>query len=110
MSKRDSLDREALAVTERGQPVDREECSGINDQPAPVSLTVIVEAIRRFFALHGIGSGPIAVAVSGGVDSTALLLALVEMGGVEIVAAHVNHHLRGAESDDDEAYVREDGG
>jgi len=107
MSKRDSLDREALAVTERGQPVDREECSGINDQPAPVSLTVIVEAIRRFFALHGIGRGPIAVAVSGGVDSTALLLALVELGGVEIVAAHVNHHLRGAESDDDEAYVRE---
>src|SRR3954469_4138913 len=29
------------------------------------------------------------------------------MGGVEIVAAHINHHLRGAESDDDEEYVRE---
>jgi tRNA(Ile)-lysidine synthase len=72
---------------------------------------VIIEAIRRFFALHGIGRGPIVVAVSGGVDSTALLLALVEMdvemGGVEIIAAHVNHHLRGGESDDDEAYVRE---
>ncbi len=68
---------------------------------------MIVEAIRRFFALHGIGNGPIAVAVSGGVDSTALLLALLETGGVEIIAAHVNHHLRGTESDDDEAYVRE---
>jgi tRNA(Ile)-lysidine synthase len=68
---------------------------------------VIVEAIRRFFALHGIGSGPIVVAVSGGVDSTALLIALVELGDVRFTAAHVNHHLRGAESDDDEAYVRE---
>jgi len=68
---------------------------------------VIVEAIRRFLALHGIGRGPIVVAVSGGVDSTALLLALMEMGGVEIIAVHVNHHLRGVESDDDEAYIRE---
>ena len=68
---------------------------------------MIVEAIRRFLALHGIGRGPIVVAVSGGVDSTALLLALMEMGGVEIIAVHVNHHLRGVESDDDEAYIRE---
>jgi len=34
-------------------------------------------------------------------------VALVEVGGIEFTAAHVNHHLRGAESDDDEAYVRE---
>jgi len=77
----------------------------VNTSP-PYDIGVIVEAIRRFFALHGI-AGPIVVAASGGVDSTALLLALIEMGGVEIVAAHVNHHLRGVESDDDEAYVRE---
>ena len=68
---------------------------------------MIVEALRRFFALHGIERVPIVAAVSGGIDSTALLLSLVEMGDVEFTAAHVNHHLRGAESDDDEAYVRE---
>jgi tRNA(Ile)-lysidine synthase len=68
---------------------------------------VIVKAIRRFFALHDIERGPIVAAISGGVDSTALLLGLVELGDVEFTAAHVNHHLRGAESDDDEAYVRE---
>jgi tRNA(Ile)-lysidine synthase len=67
---------------------------------------VIVDAIRRFFERHGI-SGPIVVAISGGADSTALLLAMVEMAGAGLRAAHVNHHLRGTESDDDEAYVRE---
>jgi tRNA(Ile)-lysidine synthase len=67
---------------------------------------MIVEAIRRFFAEHGI-RGPIVAAVSGGIDSTALLLALIEIGDIQFTAAHVNHHLRGAESDDDEAYVRE---
>ena len=66
---------------------------------------MIVEAIRRFFAANQI-RGPIVAAVSGGIDSTALLLALVETD-VELTAAHVNHHLRGAESDDDEAFVRE---
>ncbi len=67
---------------------------------------MVTPAIRRFFAVHGIG-GPIVAAVSGGVDSTALLIGLVEMEGINVRAAHVNHHLRGAESDDDEAYVRE---
>ncbi|HEV7486872.1 MAG TPA: tRNA lysidine(34) synthetase TilS [Thermoanaerobaculia bacterium] len=66
---------------------------------------MIVEAIRKFFAAHDI-RGPIVAAVSGGVDSTALLVALVEVG-IDFSAAHINHHLRGAESDDDEANVRE---
>jgi tRNA(Ile)-lysidine synthase len=66
---------------------------------------VIVDAIRRFLAEHAI-RGPIVAAVSGGVDSTALLVALVEVD-IDFTAAHINHHLRGAESDDDEAYVRE---
>jgi tRNA(Ile)-lysidine synthase len=44
-------------------------------------------------------------AVSGGADSTALLLVLRDQ--FDVVAAHVNHHLRGAESDDDEAFVRD---
>jgi tRNA(Ile)-lysidine synthase len=66
---------------------------------------VIVDAIRRFFAEHGI-RGPIVAAASGGVDSTALLVALVEID-LQFTAAHINHHLRGDESDGDEAYVRE---
>ena len=46
------------------------------------------------------------MAVSGGADSTALLLALHDLES-DVVAAHVNHHLRGAESDADETFVRD---
>src|SRR5262245_42004593 len=46
------------------------------------------------------------VGVSGGADSTALLLALRELG-YEIGAAHLNHGLRGAQSDEDQRFVQE---
>ena len=49
-------------------------------------------------------------AVSGGADSMALLWAmylLKEKLGIQLSAAHFNHHLRGAESDRDEAFVRD---
>ena len=72
-----------------------------------MTSSVIVEAIRRFLAAHDLVQRPIVAAVSGGGDSTALLVALVEIGNIKFTAAHVNHHLRGTESDDDEAYVRE---
>lgn len=49
-------------------------------------------------------------AVSGGADSMALLWSLYllkEKLGIRLSAAHFNHHLRGEESDADEAFVRE---
>ena len=49
-------------------------------------------------------------AVSGGADSMALLWGaylLKDMLGITLSAAHFNHGLRGAESDRDEAFVRE---
>lgn len=48
-------------------------------------------------------------AVSGGADSIAMLFAFYlnqEKLGIRLEAAHFNHHLRGAESDRDEAFVR----
>lgn len=67
------------------------------------------ERICQFFVKEGVRACRLAVAVSGGVDSTALLLALAELrrDGFEVVAAHVNHHLRGAGSDADEAFLRD---
>ena len=62
--------------------------------------------ICQFFVKEGIAGGRIVVAVSGGADSSALLLSLHDLN-LDLVAAHVNHHLRGAESDADEAFVRE---
>ena len=52
----------------------------------------------------------ITCAVSGGADSVALLFALYLLKDklqIQLAAAHFNHHLRGAESDRDEAFVRE---
>ena len=49
------------------------------------------------------------VGVSGGADSVALLLALVDLRlkfPLELLVAHFNHRLRGEESDKDEEFVR----
>lgn len=49
-------------------------------------------------------------AVSGGADSVALLFAmylLKEKLNISLAAAHFNHHLRGEESDSDEAFVKD---
>lgn len=64
--------------------------------------------IARFSMLRP--GDTVAVAVSGGADSVALLsalLALSERLNVQVTAVHVNHGLRGAEADRDEEFVRE---
>src|SRR5438067_7465057 len=66
---------------------------------------MLIEAVRRFFVTNGISACRIVVACSGGVDSTALLVAMTELD-FDVVCAHVNHHLRGDESNEDEAFVR----
>lgn len=66
----------------------------------------VAEYIARH-ALFGPGEG-ILVAVSGGPDSVALLCCLSELGGewgLDLTVGHVNHQLRGNESDEDEAFV-----
>jgi len=67
------------------------------------------EAVRLFVTRNAIAPSGIVAAVSGGPDSTALLLALLDLRveGFTITCGHVNHHLRGADSDVDEAFVRD---
>jgi len=67
----------------------------------------LLKTIRKQGALRA--GDRVAVAVSGGADSVALLYLLMELRaelGVVISVAHVNHKLRGSESDEDERFVR----
>jgi len=70
---------------------------------------VLADRLRQFLADSRIEPCRLVIAVSGGADSTAMLLAFAELRarGFEPVCGHVNHHLRGAESDEDEWFVRE---
>lgn len=58
----------------------------------------------------GVDEQRLLVATSGGADSVALLLGLVEIAplrSLELTVAHLNHRLRGAESDADAVWVGE---
>jgi tRNA(Ile)-lysidine synthase len=61
--------------------------------------------------LRGLAAAGMVAAVSGGPDSVALLRALLSLRDAEepgpLVMAHLNHRLRGPESDADEAFVRQ---
>src|ERR1700722_4732041 len=66
----------------------------------------VLEHIRRQGLLQA--GDRVGVAVSGGIDSNALLRLLLELRseiGIVISVVHFNHKLRGAESDADEEFV-----
>ena len=67
----------------------------------------ILTAIKQYDMLSGCRC--VTVALSGGADSVTLLHSLKMLQdelGIGLSACHVNHNLRGEESDGDEAYVR----
>ncbi|MFD1179306.1 tRNA lysidine(34) synthetase TilS [Paenibacillus puldeungensis] len=74
----------------------------------------LVELVRRTGAEQRLWSpgDSIVVAVSGGPDSTALLHIMKEIAadgelGLKLICAHVNHRLRGGESERDAEFVRD---
>jgi tRNA(Ile)-lysidine synthase len=74
--------------------------------PSPILL----KNIKRFLDHCQVREGKILVAVSGGPDSIALLQAMHELAGdlqIALVVGHLNHRLRGQESDHDAEFVRQ---
>ena len=71
-------------------------------------LERVAKTISRYNMLpHG---SRVIAAVSGGADSVCLLHVLVELApemGLQLEVAHLNHQLRGTESDADEQFVKE---
>ncbi len=71
---------------------------------------LVVGAVEAALKRAGVRRGAsILVGLSGGADSVALACALLELRqslGLRIAAAHLNHRIRGGESDRDEAFVR----
>lgn len=67
-----------------------------------------IDAIRDSLERHALipAGAKVVVGVSGGADSVALLHALHQLN-IPVTVAHLNHRLRGAESDADEQFVRE---
>ncbi len=71
-------------------------------------LNSVKKAIEQYKMLDGVTT--VTVALSGGADSVALLLVLLELKnqyGFNLNAAHLNHCLRDKESDSDELFVKE---
>ncbi len=80
-------------------------------EPLPKSVRIFERSVLRTLTKHTMldPGDTVLVAVSGGADSTALLLCLHRLApglGITLAAAHLNHGLRDGEADADEAFVR----
>ena len=64
-------------------------------------LVKVASTIEKFNMANK--SERLLVCLSGGADSVTLLLCLYELG-YDVCACHVNHHLRGEESDRDQHF------
>ena len=66
------------------------------------------ETVREYMDSYSMieEGGRVVVGLSGGADSVCLLLVLKKLG-FSVEAVHINHMIRGAEADRDEAFVRE---
>ena len=77
-----------------------------------VRVTPLTQSVLAYIRKHELlrPGDRVALAVSGGADSVALLQVLLEMQrelGLVLSVVHLNHGIRGAESDADEQFVRD---
>lgn len=75
----------------------------------PMATSRLAERVGQVWSALGDPPPGLVVAVSGGPDSVALTRALLgaRPGDTQLVLAHLNHQLRGGDSDADEAFVRD---
>jgi tRNA(Ile)-lysidine synthase len=74
-----------------------------------MASTPLLSKVKQLLDRLGLRPGGMVLAVSGGPDSMALLHALLALrqSTDRLILAHLNHQLRGAESDADERFVQE---
>ena len=76
-----------------------------------MAMTEFIEKVKRAADDHGMfGGNRVCAALSGGADSVSLLLALKELSeeyNFSLSACHLNHGLRGEESDGDQHFCGE---
>src|SRR5215469_12138775 len=77
-----------------------------------ITIERVIEKVRTYVNHHHLvhAGDRVAVAVSGGADSVALLRVLLELRsglGLVLSVAHFHHGIRGAEADADQEFVRE---
>lgn len=84
---------------------------GNSDLPVPYDHSE--HKVRKTFRTAGLNQGwwntelPMVLAVSGGSDSMAMLWMFCRLWRGNVVVAHLDHQLRGAEARDDARFVRE---
>src|SRR6266516_2797131 len=74
------------------------------------AVQTLAQRVMRYIRRHKLlnPGDRVGVAVSGGIDSVALLRLLLELRaelGIVLSVVHFNHKLRGAESDADQEFV-----
>ena len=80
--------------------------------PHKISYSLLMEKVLGFIGRYQmiVSGDKIVAGISGGADSVCLLFVLLELRekmGIEIVAVHVNHGLRGENAKRDEVFVQE---